>query len=282
MRYQQVQVDGLSVFYRAVGNQSKPVLLLLHGFPSASHYFRELMPLLAEDFYCIAPDMIGFGQSESPDRFEFTYSFESESQVIQRFLEVLGVDSYYLYVFDYGAPVGFRLALNHPEQIRGIISQNGNVYEEGLGAKWQDRIAYWANPTSEARATFSNAYAAATIKNQYLGGEKAGAISPDGYSLDIYYSQKIADYGEKQNDLILDYRTNVALYPKFQQYLRDYQPAVLAIWGKNDDSFIWAGAEAFKKDVPDATVVPIDAGHFALESHSTTIAEQIIHQFMKQ
>ena len=238
------------------------------------------MPLLERDFYCIAPDMVGFGQTEAPSRENFSYTFDHETEMMAAFLEELGIDCYYLYVFDYGAPVGFRLAMEKPEQVLGIISQNGNVYEEGLGAKWQDRRTYWENPTNEGRRTFAAAYAKDTIEKQYLGGEKEGAVGPDGYLLDIYYSQVLPDYAEKQNDLILDYRTNVAKYPAFQQYLRKQQPKLLAIWGKNDPSFIWQGAVAFLKDVPEARIVPLDAGHFALESHANVIAQQIRKTFI--
>lgn len=281
MNYHRVNVNDLSVFYRTTGDPEKPVLFLLHGFPSASHYFRQLMPLLEDSFYCIAPDMVGFGQTTSPDRESFNYTFDHEAEVMRAFLEELKIDRYYLYVFDYGAPVGFRLAAKAPEKILGIISQNGNVYEEGLGARWQDRMTYWQNPTPAGRKTFSSAYAPETIKKQYLGGEKEGSIGPDGYGLDIFYSQTIPDYAEKQNDLIFDYQTNVVLYPDFQRYLRENQPKLLAIWGKNDPSFIWEGAEAFKQDVPDATIIPLDAGHFALESHAVTIAKHIQSTFLK-
>ncbi|MCK8617608.1 alpha/beta hydrolase [Fructobacillus sp. M158] len=282
MLFKRIQVKGVSIFYRTAGDPKKPALLLLHGFPTASHYFRQLMPLLAKDFYCVAPDMVGFGQSESPDRRDFTYSFENETAVIAAFLKALAIDQYYLYVFDYGAPVGFRLAMAAPEKILGIISQNGNVYEEGLGSKWQARKAYWQQPTAEGRATFAKAYDPKTIKAQYLGGEQPGTVGPDGYCLDIFYRETIADFAEKQNDLILDYRSNVAAYPDFQRYLRDWQPKLLAIWGQNDPSFIWPGALAFQRDVPNAKVVALNAGHFALESQAQTIAKEIISTFIEE
>lgn len=280
MKYKRVTVDGLSIFYRCAGDPKNPVLFLLHGFPSASHYYRQLMPLLSDSFYCIAPDMVGFGQTDSPDREVFDYTFDHEAQIMRSFLNALKIDHYYLYLFDYGAPVGFRLATKTPDQILGIVSQNGNIYEEGLGPKWQARKAYWQNPTPAGRKTFSTAYASKNIKEQYLGGEKEELVSPDGYNLDIFYSRTISGYAEKQNDLIFDYQSNVALYPTFQRYLRENRPKLLAIWGKNDQSFIWAGARAFLRDVPDATIVPLDPGHFALESHAEEIAGQIRKTFL--
>ena len=231
--------------------------------------------MLEDRFHLIAPDYPGFGRSESPDRAVFPYSFDHLSDVMDAFLEALSIRQFYMYVFDYGAPIGFRIAVRHPERILGIISQNGNVYEEGLGKKWEARAEYWFHPTQELREQYKSAFAPETVIGQYTFGTKPGSVSPDGYSLDLYYAATIPDYAEKQSDLIYDYQSNVKLYPVFQSYLRQYQPKLLAIWGKNDPSFIWAGAEAFRKDLPEAVIWPVDSGHFALESCCAEIAEAI-------
>lgn len=196
MNYHFCEVNGLHVFFRESGRADKPVLLLLHGFPSASHQFRNLMPLLEDKFRLLAPDLIGFGQSQAPDHDSFRYSFAHLTDIVDNFLTVQNVTNFYLYVFDYGAPIGFRLALRHPNRILGIISQNGNIYEEGLGRKWEARKAYWKEPTPELRRSFESAFAPETIIKQYTEGEKPGSVSPDGYSLDIYYSLS-AGYAER-------------------------------------------------------------------------------------
>lgn len=275
MRYQYAVVDGLKIFYRECGDPEKPAMVLFHDFPSSSHMFRDLMPMLEDKFHLIAPDYPGFGQSESPARDTFEYTFNHLTDVMDAFLDKLGIDSFYMYVFDYGAPIGFRIAVKHPERILGIISQNGNVYQEGLGKKWEARAEYWSHPTLELREQYQSAFAKDTVIGQYTFGTEEGSVSPDGYSLDLYYASVIPDYGEKQSDLIFDYQNNVKLYPTFQQYLREHQPKLLAIWGKNDPSFIWAGAEAFVKDLPKAKIVPVNSGHFALENCCREIAEQI-------
>ncbi len=203
--------------------------------------FRNLMPLLARNFHVLAPDLIGFGNSAAPSRESFEYTFENLTKNVAGFLAALTVDRYFLYVFDYGAPIGFRLAMRHPERVLGIVSQNGNIYQEGLGPKWAERAKYWANPTPELRAQYESAFAPETIKGQYLTGEKPGTVGPDGYSLDIAHTTE-PGYAERQDDLIFDYQTNVALYPQFQDYVRQYQPEILAAWGKNDPSFIYPGA----------------------------------------
>lgn len=276
MTYHTISIDGVRIFYRECGNPEKPVMVLFHGFPSASHMFRDLMPRLEERFHLIAPDYPGFGQSESPSRGEFAYTFDHLAAVMEDFLKMLGIFHFYMYVFDYGAPIGFRIAVKHPEAVLGIVSQNGNVYREGLGEKWKARAAYWAHPTKEQRKAFQSAFARETVIGQYTYGTRPGSVSPDGYSLDLYYASTIPDYAEKQSDLIFDYQTNVKLYPAFQEYLRRYQPKLLAVWGKNDPSFIWAGAEAFAKDLPHARIIPVDSGHFALESCCQEIVEAIL------
>ena len=279
MKYNTIQIDDVKMFYRTAGQPDRPAVLLLHGFPSASHMFRELMPLLAEKYYVVAPDFPGFGQTEAPSRSEFEYSFDHLSKIVDKFTEQIGLKEYAMYVFDYGAPIGYRLAMWHPERIRAIVSQNGNAYEEGLGKKWEARKEYWKNPTAEGRKTFSSAYAPETIYGQYTGGTEPGSVAPDGYSLDIYYSQTKPDYAEIQNDLILDYRSNVALYPEFQRYFREYQPPLMAVWGKNDPSFIPAGALAFMRDLPKAEIHLVNSGHFALETHAQEIA-RLMQEFL--
>lgn len=269
--YNTIKVDDVDLFYRSAGDITQPAVLLLHGFPSASHMFRELMPILAKKYYVVAPDFPGFGQTKVPAYNQFEYSFDHIAKIIDRFTQLIGLRQYAMYVFDYGAPIGFRLAMWHPDCIKGIVSQNGNAYEEGLGTKWEARKAYWANPTVEARNTFASAYAPDTIYAQYTGGTVPGMVSPDGYLLDIFYSQNNPDYAEIQNDLILDYRSNVALYPVFQQYFRDNQPPLMAVWGKNDVSFIPAGALAFMRDLPKAEIHLLNSGHFALETHACEI-----------
>ena len=272
--YKNVSVDGVKIFYREAGTGDKPTMILFHGFPSSSHMFRDLIPCLEKNFHLIAPDYPGFGQSDMPPRENFAYTFDHIADVMEKFLEQLGVEKFFMYVFDYGAPIGFRIAVKNPQKILGIISQNGNVYAEGLGKKWEARTEYWKNPTPELREQYKSAFAPETIIGQYTFGAPDGSVSPDGYSLDIFYTRR-AGYDEIQSDLIFDYQNNVALYPTFQKYLRDNQPKLLAVWGKNDPSFVWQGAEAFKKDLPTAQINFVDSGHFALESHCTEIATLI-------
>lgn len=279
MRYGRIGTREADIFYRECGDPDSPAMLLLHGFPSSSHMFRDLMPMLEDGFHLIAPDYPGFGQSESPPRDSFAYTFDHLSLVMEDFVDAVGLDSFYMYVFDYGAPIGFRIAARHPDRILGIISQNGNVYEEGLGGKWRARSEYWRHPTDELRRRYMSAFSRDTVIGQYTFGTEEGSVSPDGYSLDLWYASTIPDYAEKQSDLILDYRTNVAMYPDFQRYLRENRPRLLAVWGRNDPSFVWAGAEAFLRDVPDARVVPVDSGHFALESRCRAIADEILDFF---
>ena len=275
MKYGKISVSGVNIFYREAGNPENPVMILFHGFPSSSHMFRDLMPMLEGKFHLIAPDYPGFGQSDMPARDGFKYSFDNIAEVIDGFISAMGVGKFYMYVFDYGAPIGFRITLKHPEKILGIISQNGNVYAEGLGKKWEARAEYWANPTKELREQYKSAFSSETIIGQYTFGTEEGSVSPDGYTLDIHYTQR-EGYDEIQSDLIFDYQNNVKLYPKFQEYLREYQPELLAVWGKNDPSFIPSGAEAFRRDLPDAQICFVESGHFALENCCGEIAELII------
>ncbi|WP_125584054.1 alpha/beta fold hydrolase [Levilactobacillus cerevisiae] len=276
--YHTIQVNDLDIFYREAGDPSKPTMLLFHGFPSASHMFRDLMPALANDFHLIAPDYPGFGQSSAPDHTEFAYTFDHLADIMTAFWQQLDLGAAYIYVFDYGAPIGFRIAAQHPDWIKGIVSQNGNIYQEGLGPKWADRQDFWDHPTAAKRDSYRTAFAPATIKGQYLTGTQAGVVGPDGYTLDIAYTQT-PGYAERQLDLIFDYQNNIKLYPTFQKYLREHQPKLLAVWGKNDPSFIYPGAEAFTRDDARVEVDLLDTGHFSLETHASTIAQLILRYF---
>ena len=280
--FRKVDVDGFNIFYREAGSKDAPAILLLHGFPSASHMFRDLIPKLADRFHVIAPDLPGFGQSDMPDRGAFTYTFDNIARVIERFTEVVGLDRFAIYVFDYGAPTGFRLATRHPERVTAIISQNGNAYAEGLSDGWQPIRAYWEDPSQANRDALRAFLAPETTVWQYTHGvPDATAVSPDGYSLDNFYlARPGAD--EVQLDLFGDYKSNVALYPAFQEYFRTRKPRLLAAWGKNDPFFLPAGAEAFKRDIPEAVVRFFDTGHFALETHASEIATAIREVIVRQ
>ena len=273
LRFGSQRVGDVEVFYREAGPADAPVILLLHGFPTAGHMFRDLIPRLAADFHVIAPDLPGFGNSVAPPRGRFAYSFDNLAHVIEGFTEALGLDRYALYVFDYGAPVGLRLAMAHPERITSIVSQNGNAYLEGLSDAWAPWRAYWASPTPENREACRASLTAETIRTgQYLHGADAALVSPDGYTLDIAYMAR-PGAEEIQLDLILDYAGNLALYPAFQAYFREHRPPLLAIWGRHDPHFLPAGALAYRRDLPDAEVVLLDAGHFALETHAAEIGD---------
>jgi len=268
-------VDGRKIFYREAGADTSPALLLLHGFPTSSHMFRDLIPALADDYYVVAPDLPGFGFSEAPDRAKFRYTFDHLADVIDRFTAVARLTRYAIYVFDYGAPVGFRLAMGHPERITAIISQNGNAYEEGLSEGWNPIQRYWKEPTPENRAALRSFLTPEATKWQYVYGvQEASLVAPESYTLD---SALLARPGndEIQLDLFLDYASNVALYPKFQEYFRTRRPQLLAVWGKNDPFFLPAGAEAFKRDIPGAVVRFFETGHFALETHAGEISAAI-------
>ena len=273
--FRKVDVDGIGVFYREAGPKDAPTILLLHGFPTAGHMFRDLIQQLSDRFRLVAPDLPAFGQSDMPARGTFTYTFENIANVIDRFTEVIGLSRFAMYVFDYGAPVGFRLAVRHPDRLTAIISQNGNAYEEGLSDGWNPIRAYWQEPSQANRDALRSFLAPDTTRWQYTHGvPDVTAVSPDGYSLDNFYlSRPGAD--EIQLDLFGDYKSNVALYPTFQNYFRTHKPRFLAVWGKNDPFFLPAGAEAFKRDIPEATVHFFDTGHFALEDSSEFIAENI-------
>lgn len=272
--YNNVTVDGIDVFYREAGPVNAPVVLLLHGYPSSSHMFRDLIPLLARDYRVIAPDMVGFGSSEAPLRTEFDYTFEALAKTTDAFTEILGLDQFAIYVFDYGAPIGFRLATEHPDRITAIISQNGNVYTEGLTAGWKPIQTYWAAPTKDNREALRRFQTLTTTKWQYTKGapkDRLTRIGPDGPAHDVGNFTR-PEGSDIQLDLFLDYQTNVELYPEWQGYLRAHQPPLLVVWAENDPFFGPEGAHAFTRDVPDAEVHLLDAGHFALETHATEIA----------
>jgi len=270
--YRKVKVDGVEVFYREAGAPDAPKLLLLHGFPSAGHMFRDLIPLLADRFHIVAPDLPGFGQSDMPARSQFKYTFDNIAHVIDRFTEAVGFDRFAIYVFDYGAPTGFRLAVWHPERITAIVSQNGNAYEEGLSDGWNPIRAYWQDPTTANRNALRTFLAPEATRWQYTHGvPDTACVSPDGMSLDDFYLARAGAH-EVQLDLFGDYKSNVALYPAFQDYFRAHKPPFLAVWGKHDPFFLPAGASAFKRGIPRADVRFFDTGHFALETHAEPIA----------
>jgi pimeloyl-ACP methyl ester carboxylesterase len=280
IHYRTTDVNGLKVFYREAGAANAPKLLLLHGFPSSGHMFRDLIPLLADRFHIIAPDLPGFGQSDMPPRTQFHYTFGNIAAVIDRFTEVVGFDHFAVYVFDYGAPTGFRIAAKHPDRVTAIISQNGNAYEEGLSDGWNPIRAYWQDPSEANRNALRAFLAPQTTRWQYTHGvSDETMVSPDGIALDNFYlARPGAD--EVQLDLFGDYKSNVALYPAFQDYFRKHKPRLLAVWGKNDPFFLPPGAEAFKRDIPNADVRFFDTGHFALETHAEPIAAAI-REFLK-
>jgi pimeloyl-ACP methyl ester carboxylesterase len=273
--FQKVDIDGFKIFYREAGPKKAPALLLLHGFPTSGHMFHDLIPLLSDRFRVVAPDLPGFGQSDMPQRAEFSYTFDNMTRLIDRFTEAIGLGRFALYVFDYGAPTGFRLAMWHPERIAAIISQNGNAYVEGLSDGWNPIRAYWEKPSEATRKALRSFLSPETTYWQYTHGvADTSAVSPDGYALDTFYlARPGAD--EVQLDLLGDYKSNVALYPEFQAYFRKHKPPLLAVWGKNDPFFLPPGAEAFRRDIPNAEVRFFDTGHFALETHCNEIAVTI-------
>ena len=274
--YKTISLDTKTIFYREAGNSSSPTILLLHGFPSSSHMFRELIPVLAEKYHVIAPDHLGFGMSSCVNHNEFDYTFDNLSHYINLFIEAVNLDKFVMYVFDYGAPIGFRLALSNPGKIKGIITQNGNAYEEGLSEGWNPIRKYWEEDTTENRENLKSFLTPETTKWQYTYGvTNVENISPDGYNSDQYFLDREGSTNI-QLDLFKDYKNNVALYPKFQEYFRIHQPPLLATWGSNDPFFLAIGAECFKRDIPDATIKMYNTGHFALETHLDEIGKDIL------
>ena len=273
--YHTQQVGEVEVFYREAGAEDAPVLLLLHGFPSSSHQFRKLIPLLADDYRVIAPDLPGFGNTVAPPRGEYDYTFDNLTAAVAGLIEELNVEKFSMYVFDYGAPVGFRIAAANPEKVTAIITQNGNAYEDGLSAGFEKVKAYWKEDTQENRDELRSLLAKETTVWQFTAGvaeDRLAYISPD--SID-HAQANIDRDAEIQLDLFKSYQTNVKAYPQWQAYMKAHQPPVLAIWGKNDPFFIPPGAEAFKRDLPDATVEFVDTGHWALETHLIEIAGRV-------
>ena len=278
--YDTKQVGDVGVFYREAGPRDAPVLLLLHGFPTSSHMFRDLIPLLADRYHVIAPDLPGFGNTVAPGRGTFEYSFDRLAEVIEGFVDAMGLARYALYIFDYGAPTGLRLAMRHPERVSAIISQNGNAYVEGFSKVWEPWQAYWREPSPANREACRAALTDAAIHVQYEHGAPLGLVSPDGLTLDMHFMRR-PEAQEIQLDLILSYRTNVALYPEFQAYFRKHQPPLLAVWGRNDPFFIPPGAEAYRRDLPEAEVHFLDTGHFALETHAAEVA-RLMRDFLER
>jgi pimeloyl-ACP methyl ester carboxylesterase len=273
------QVDNVKVFYRQAGNPAAPTVLLLHGFPTSSFMYRDLIPMLADRYHVIAPDMPGFGLTEAPAQGEYAYTFDQLAKTMQRFTDIIGLERYALQVFDYGAPVGWRLAAARPERITALISQNGNAYEEGLADGWIPIQKYWKDPSSANRNAVRQFVTPEAIKWQYTHGVKdVSRVAPDTYLLDSALTARPGNV-DIQLDLFLDYADNVAQYPQFQAYFRKHRPPILAVWGKNDPFFLNAGAEAFKRDVPSAEVHFFDTGHFALETHVHEIGP-VIRDFL--
>lgn len=275
--YRTSKVNGLNLFYREAGPEGAPTVVLLHGFPSSSHMFRNLIPVLAQRYHVIAPDYPGFGYSDAPKASEFEYTFDHLANVVDRFLEQKGIERYSIYIQDYGSPVGFRLATAHPERVQAIISQNGNAYEEGLSAFWSEYLKpYWNNRTSETEAKMRGLLSLEATKMQYLTGVRnAEQVSPDAWQHDQALLDRAGNQ-EIQLDLFYDYRTNLPLYPKWHEYLRKKRPPVLLVWGKSDEIFIEPGARAFLRDQPEAELLLLDTGHFALEEDAETIGRLML------
>jgi pimeloyl-ACP methyl ester carboxylesterase len=276
MKHNKLRVNGLDIFYREDGPTDGPVVLLLHGYPTSSHMFRNLIPVLSQDFHVIAPDLPGFGFSDAPDHTQFSYTFDHLAAIMQGFIEQLHLEKFALYVFDYGAPTGFRLALANPDKITAIISQNGNAYEEGLSHEWDPIRRYWEDSSDGNRASLKDFVSQQATWFQYHEGvTDPSLIAPETYTLDQYFLDRPGNI-EIQLDLVKDYRTNVALYPAFQAYFRKHQPPMLAVWGNKDPYFLPQGAEAYKRDNPNAIVKFYDTGHFALETHAKEIGTDIL------
>lgn len=270
------KADGVDVFYRAAGNPNSAVVLLLHGFPTSSFMFRELIPRLADDYRVIAPDLPGFGFTDVPAERQYVYSFDRLAATLNALVQALKIRRFALYVFDYGAPTGFRLAMAHPERVTAIVSQNGNAYEEGLGDAWGPIRKYWAEPTAENREVLrKNILTLEGTRWQYTHGvSDPESVPPESYMLDTALLERSGNK-DIQLDLFLDYASNVRLYPVFQDYFRKAKPPLLAIWAKNDPFFVPAGANAFRKDIPNAQVEFLNTGHFALETHVLEIAARM-------
>ena len=278
-QYRNINAGGWNIFYREAGPADAPTVLLLHGYPTSSHMFRKLIPILSGRYHVIAPDLPGFGYSQLTDKAPYAYTFDHLAATMQSFIDALGLKRFAIYVFDYGAPVGFRLAVANPEKITGIISQNGNAYEEGLSTGFDPLRKYWQDPSQENRDALKEFATGPFTKWQYTEGVKdPSLIAPETYTLDQHFLNQPGNL-ELQLDLMKDYQNNVRLYPKFHAYFRQYQPGLLAVWGDSDPFFLPAGAEAYKKDIPNAVVKLYPTGHFALETHLEEIGQEIL-QFL--
>ena len=283
IHYRSVTVQGVRIFYREAGPRNAPAVLLLHGFPSSSFMFRNLIPILARDFHVIAPDYPGFGQSDNPSRDAFSYSFDHLSRVIEAFTEEVGLERFAMYIQDYGSPIGLRMALRHPEKITALIVQNGNAYEEGLSAGWDPLKAFWREPTAEHREGIRGWLTADGIRDQYVAGvpaDVAQKMSPDTWTLDWALLQRPGNI-DVQLDLFADYRHNVELYPQIQKTFRTERYPTLIVWGKHDPFFTQAGAAAFRRDLPNAELHFFETGHFALETHYQEIGG-LMREFLKR
>ncbi|UKB81145.1 alpha/beta fold hydrolase [Chryseobacterium sp. MEBOG07] len=279
IHYRNIKVNDLNLFYREAGPVDAPTILLLHGYPTSSHMFRNLIPILSKKYHVIAPDLPGFGYSDAPDHTQFSYTFDNLAETVQTFVDKLEMKRFAVYIFDYGAPVGLRLAMNNPEKITGIVSQNGNAYEEGLSNEWNPIQKYWKEPSQANRLALKDFVSKeATTFQYYHGVSDPSLIAPEAYTLDQKFLDRPGNI-EIQLDLVKDYRTNVALYPKFHEYFRKYQPKLLLVWGNKDPYFLPAGAEAYKKDIPNAKLKFYNTGHFALETHAVEIGAEIV-EFM--
>lgn len=277
VHYRNIQVNGLNLFYREAGQADAPTILLLHGYPTSSHMFRNLIPILSKKYHVIAPDLPGFGHSDAADHDKFQYTFDNLAGSMQSFIDKLGMKRFAVYIFDYGAPVGLRLAMTNPEKITGIVTQNGNAYEEGLSKEWDPLRVYWKDPSQANRDSLRDFVSKKATWFQYHEGvSDPSLIAPETYTLDQHFLDRPGNI-EIQLDLVKDYRNNVALYPKFHEYFRAYHPRLLVVWGNKDPFFLPAGAEGYKKDLPDATVKFYNTGHFALETNVTEIGADILN-----
>jgi pimeloyl-ACP methyl ester carboxylesterase len=277
VHYRNIDVNGLNIFYREAGPKDAPTILLLHGYPTSSHMYRNLIPILSEKYHVLAPDLPGFGYSDAPDHAQFDYTFDNLAEIMQGFIDALSLKRFGIHIFDYGAPVGLRLALANPEKITGIISQNGNAYEEGLSSEWNPIQKYWKDPSQANRMALKDFVSKEATWYQYHQGVSDNTlIAPETYTLDQHFLDRPGNI-EIQLDLVKDYRTNVALYPEFQAYFRAQKPKFLAVWGNKDPYFLPAGADAFKRDNPNATVKFYNTGHFALETNGSEIGQDVLN-----
>lgn len=279
--FNSVKIDGLDIFYREAGSKNNPTILLLHGFPTSSHMFRNLIPQLADRFHLVAPDYPGFGNSSMPSSKEFNYTFDNLAKIVEKFVEKLNLKNYILYVMDYGAPIGFRIATKHPEQVKGLIIQNGNAYDEGLLEFWKPFKEYWKDPSAKNRDALRSLLTKESTKWQYVNGVRNPAvISPDTWNMDQYFLDRPGNT-DIQLDLFFSYGSNPPLYSQWQEYFRKSQPPVLIVWGKNDKIFPAEGAEPYKRDLKNIDFNLLNTGHFALEEDGELIAEKIINFFHK-